>query len=264
MRHWSFPLADAAPADRRLAEAHSLRPCAVNPYATASSRWVPPPPGPADGSGASWPAPRSGPRGCQAGGAAARLPSTKRLCGACRGLAGGQAASGKSRERWEGRGTQGGAPSSARALAPPLARADQPSQSWRLYTPLCPAPFHPQGPIPLFIHILPFLDPGDFPLLLSLAFFSLLVLLPTPAPLTLTHCGAIFRPLSLPSLTSPILGSFPRQPWPSPTPPGVGGCVCGERVRGAGDTQAGTGPREQGGEPQVGAECLAGSINGAP
>lgn len=65
---------------------------------------------PADSSGASWPAPRRGPRGCQAGRAPARPPSTKRLCGARQGLAGGQAASGKSRERGVGEENAGRRP----------------------------------------------------------------------------------------------------------------------------------------------------------
>lgn len=105
---------------------------------------------------------------------------------------------------------------------------------------------------------------------ISLASLSLLVPLPTPAPLTLTHPGAIFSPPSLQSRASPILGLFPRQPWPSPTPPGVGGWVCiwraGEGSWGHGVvSRGGYRRREQGGELRAagGARCLAGSINGA-
>lgn len=115
--------------------------------------------------GASWPAPRRGPRGCQAGRAPACLPSTKRLCRACRGLAGGQAASGKSRERCERRGAQGGAPSS--------------SGRWRL---LQLAPTSPPGPRPA--HHLP---PPPIPLstCILLVSQSLGILLP---PLLCSPC----------------------------------------------------------------------------
>lgn len=100
--------------------------------------------------GASWPAPRRGPRGCQAGRALARLPSTKRLCRACRGLAGGQAASGKSRERSERRRTQGGAPSSAGRWRLHLFAPTSPPSLGACTQPLPTlAPFHPQAPIPL-------------------------------------------------------------------------------------------------------------------
>ncbi|KAK2088572.1 hypothetical protein P7K49_034479 [Saguinus oedipus] len=196
-----------------------------------------------DSSGASWPAPCRGPRGCQGGRAPAHPPCTKRLCGACRGLAGGQAASGKSREREEGRATRGGAPSSARALAPPSARGDQPSQPQRLYTPFPSpnprlSPLHPRIP-PIFQ------SPGTIPHTLSHVSLFLLVPLPTPAPLTLTHPSAIFSPPSLRSRASPILGSFPRQPWPSPTPPG------GSWGHRGGELRRGPGPGEQGGEPQA-------------
>lgn len=124
-----------------------------------------------------------------------------------------------------GRRTQGGAPSSAQAVAPPSARADQPFQPQRPNTP-SPPPFstpkstsRPRS-YPAHLPI-----PGDPPPYLSPSSLSLLVPLPTPAPLTLTHPSAIFRPPSLPCSSSPILGSFPRQPWPLPTPPGVGGWV---------------------------------------
>lgn len=223
---------------------------------------APPPLPPADSSGASWPAPRRGPRGCQAGRAPARPPNTKRLCGARRGLARGQAASGKSRELGEGRRTQGGAPSSARAVAPPSARANQPSQPRRLNT--TPAP--PPNPLPtlsLYPAHLPIL--GDPPPHLSPAFLSLLVPLHTPAPLTLTHPGAIFRPPSFHSRTSPILGSFPRQPWPSP--PGVGGWVCmwegGEGIWGHRVGELRRGPRQGREQWVAGVGCLSGSINRA-
>lgn len=156
---------------RRLAETGSptsvpLTPEQPSPQTGAGTLPAPPLP-PADSSGASWPAPRRGPRGCQAGRAPARPPHTKRLCGARRGLARGQAASGKSRELREGRRTQGGAPSSARAVAPPSARANQPSQPRRLNT--IPAP--PPNPLPtlrLYPAQLPIL--GDPPPNLSPAF----------------------------------------------------------------------------------------------
>lgn len=95
----SFLLVTVAPSDRRLAE---LPPLTL--FVSLTPAWLGRPagcffPSIPDRLGASWPALRRGPRGCQAGRAPARLPSTKRLCRACRGLAGGQAASGKSRER---------------------------------------------------------------------------------------------------------------------------------------------------------------------
>lgn len=96
------------------------------------------------------------------------------------------------------------------------------------------APFHPQTSIHPALHLPPALlpIPGDLPSPhLSPPSFSLAPpAYPILAWLTLTHPDAIFSPPSLWSLASPILGSFPRQPWPSPTPPGmggwVGGCVC--------------------------------------
>jgi len=212
---------------------------------------------PADSSGASWPAPRRGPRGCQAGQAPARPPSTKRPCGARQGLARGQAASGKSRERGVGEENAGRRPllrpGSGASLSP---RGPALSAPALVHSPLTPfstpksTSLSPSYPAHLPI-------PGEPPPHLSLASLSLLVPLPTPAPLTLTHPGAIFRPPSLPSSTSPILGSFPRQPWPSPTPPGVGGWVCmwraGEGSWGhrGGEPRRGPGPGEQGGEPQA-------------
>lgn len=223
----------------------------------SSSLPTAPAPPPADSSGASWPVPRRGPRGCQARRAPARPPCTKRLCGDWLGA----------RQRVENLvSTERGGEHRAAPPPPPGPRRlpqPAPTQSRRLYTPFRPYTFISPRPHPA-LHLcaaLP-IPRGPPPHTSSL---------PPPAPLSLTHPDAIFSPPSLLSRASPILGSFPRQPWPSPTPPGVGGWVCMWREgEGSWGHRGGELRREAGLESRVGsrgrpagARCLPGSINGA-
>lgn len=70
-----------------------------------------------------------------------------------------------------GRRTQGGAPSSAQAVAPPSARADQPFQPQRPNTPSPPPPFYPQIHVPPSVLSRPSPNPwGPSPI--PLAFLS--------------------------------------------------------------------------------------------
>lgn len=256
---------------RRLAETCYPGPCVINPCAAASSGrvGVPPPTQqtvrvPAD------PRTAAARVGVRPAGCPPALSAQSGFVGPDGGWLGARRRVENLVSSGLGRRTQGGAPSSAQAGAPPSARGDQPSQPRRLYTPPQP-PLLPPNPYPALHPI-----PPIFQSLGSLPRTSRLPLFPfwspcLPQPHSLTHPGAIFRPPSLPSSTSPILGSFPRQPWPSPTPPGVGGWVCMWR---AGEGSWG----HWGGEPRRGtrawragwgaaggrARCLSYSVNGGP
>lgn len=238
---------------------------AINPCAAAPWSWVSPAPPPQTARVPAGPCSAAARVGVSPAGSPPALPAQSSFVGPVGGWLG-------AKRRVENLvSVSAGREGEHRAAPPPL-----PGQ-WRLPQ---PAPTSPPSPGVCTLPPFPLLNPhpalrpiplisqslGTLPHTSRLPLFPS-VSLPTPAPLTLTHLGAIFRPPSLQSCTSPILGSFPRQPWPSlMLPEWVGGCVCmwraGKGIWGHRGGEPRRGPGQGGEWWAAGAGCLLGSING--
>lgn len=226
----SFLLVTVAPSDRRLAE-HPPPFCVVNPCEARSSGWVILPPHPSQ---TDWvpagPRPVAARVGVRPVGHPPAFQAQSGFVGpagdwlGARRLVENLVSAEKGGERRAAPPPPPGGGASLSSSGP----AREPAHNHSLPA---LAPFHPQAPIQLSTCILLFSQSlGNPPPLSPPSFFLAPPAYPTLAWLTLTHPDAIFSPPSLWSLASQIRGSFPRQPWPSPTPPGmggwVGGCVC--------------------------------------